>query len=73
VPTPHGPITLSADKQKGIALDLPAGIEHAFVKLPIDASGKQLYLGTRPVTRGAAFAEYLIDINKAGHYELIYR
>ncbi len=34
VATPHGPIRVSIDEQKGITLELPAGIEKARVKVP---------------------------------------
>jgi hypothetical protein len=38
VPTPHGIIKISIDKQKGITLDLPAGIHQA--RIPVaDAQG----------------------------------
>jgi len=68
VPTPHGILYLSIDKQKGIALDLPPGVEHAFVLLPFDAEGKRLYLDGSPVTREGSMTGYLVELTHAGHY-----
>jgi hypothetical protein len=67
VPTPRGVIAVSIDKEKGMALDLPAGIEKATVSLPIEQSGKSLYLNGVRVAGGA------VTLTHAGHYELTVR
>jgi hypothetical protein len=72
VPTPHGIIAVSVDKQKGVTIDLPTGVEKASVELP-EAAGKQLYLDSTPVKHDPANTKYLVQLTRAGHYELTYR
>jgi alpha-L-rhamnosidase len=64
VPTPHGIISISIDKEKGVALDLPAGIEKARVWLPIEQPGQHLYLN------GVRAPAEAVELTRPGHYEL---
>jgi alpha-L-rhamnosidase len=74
VPTPHGVIRISIDKEKGVVLDLPDGIEQAFVLLPFDAHGRRLYLdGTLVERNDGTLTEYLVELTHAGHYEFVVR
>ena len=73
VPTPHGVIRISIDKEKGVTLDLPAGVEHAFVLLPFAPQGKNLYLDGSPLERDGMMTEYLVELTHAGDYEFVVR
>lgn len=73
VPTPHGAIQISIDKEKGVALDLPGGIEKALIELPFAASGKELYLDGSVVKRDGSMRGYRVELTRAGHYEFVVR
>jgi alpha-L-rhamnosidase len=67
VPTPQGVITISIDKEKGIVLDLPPGIEKALVRLHGEQPGQHLYLN------GAATSAETVELIRPGHYVLVIR
>ena len=67
VPTPHGLIQISIDKQKGTTLDLPAGIEQARFAIPNQAS-EVLVNGTTAKRTGG----YII-LTSPGHYSVFFR
>ncbi len=67
VPTPHGIISIRIEKGKGVALDLPPGVEKATVRLSLDQPSQHLYLNGVP-TPGA-----VVELIHPGHYEFIVR
>jgi hypothetical protein len=74
VPTPHGIIAISVDKQKGVALDLPPGVEKAFVTLPSEHKGDHLYLNGVATSEGPLpTAAHMVELTHAGHYEITVR
>ena len=73
VPTPQGVIAISIDKQKGVSLDLPPGIEKAFVTLPLEHQGEHLYLNGALVADDPMFTTHHALITHAGHYEITVR
>jgi hypothetical protein len=68
VPTPHGILSIRVDKDKGVTLDLPQGVERAFVMLPFDSQGRPMYLDGELVAREPDTTGYLIELTKAGHH-----
>jgi hypothetical protein len=68
VPTPHGILSIRVDKEQGVMLDLPQGIERAFVVLPLDGQGRQLYLDGAAVRREPNATGYAIELTQAGHH-----
>lgn len=73
VPTPHGVIAISIDRKKGIALDLPDGIEHAFVVQPIGHAGEHLYINGTAVADSPMLTAHHAELTHAGHYEITLR
>jgi alpha-L-rhamnosidase len=74
VPTPHGLIRVSVDKAKGIALDLPQGIEHAFVYVATPGGGRRVYLdGVTAGTVTGPGRETMVEITHGGHFEVTER
>jgi alpha-L-rhamnosidase len=73
VPTPHGVIAISVDKQKGVSLDLPSGVEKAFVTLPIEHKGDRLYLNGAATSDDPLFTSHMVELTHSGHYEIIVR
>jgi alpha-L-rhamnosidase len=77
VPTPHGRIKVSIDKQKGISLDLPNGIEHAVINIALDHTGQQVFVNgtatpssTSPTNIDPNTSTSIFELNKGGHYEI---
>jgi alpha-L-rhamnosidase len=70
VRTPQGIIAISIDKQKGVSLDLPPGIEKAFVTLPLEHQGEHLYLNGTLVADDPMLTSHLVELTHAGHYEI---
>jgi hypothetical protein len=70
VPTPHGVIAISVDKEKGISLDLPPGIEKAFVMLPLEHRGEHLYLNGTVVSDDPMTTDHSVSLIHSGHYEI---
>jgi hypothetical protein len=68
VPTPHGVLSIRIDKDKGVTLDLPQGVERAFVVLPFDPQGKPIYLDGALVAREPNTTGYAIELTRAGHH-----
>jgi alpha-L-rhamnosidase len=69
VPTPHGTITIRIDKQKGIDLDLPAGIARATVAYTAPDSATNIYLdGKLAHCDRCADHEYSIEITQPGDH-----
>jgi alpha-L-rhamnosidase len=66
VPTPHGVISISIDKEKGMVVDLPPGIEKASVRLPLEP-GKQLYVD------GASAPQGMVVLTHSGRHRLVVR
>jgi alpha-L-rhamnosidase len=73
VPTPHGVIAINIDRKKGIALDLPDGIEHAFVVQPIGHAGEHLYINGTAVADSPMRTTHFAELTRAGHYEITLR
>jgi alpha-L-rhamnosidase len=73
VPTPQGVIAISVDKQKGVSLDLPSGIEKAFVILPLEHRGEHLYLNGTLVADDPMLTAHLALLTQPGHYEITVR
>ena len=69
VPTPHGVISISIDKQSGIALDLPAGITHATVTY-INHADMSVYLDGKRAdcATGGQQATCIVEIMQPGHH-----
>jgi alpha-L-rhamnosidase len=67
VPTPHGVLSISVDKEKGVVLDLPPGIEKAVIRLPHDHPGEHIYLN------GILTSSDVVELTQGGHYELATR
>src|ERR1017187_695132 len=67
VPTPHGVISISIDKEKGVALDLPSGIEKALVRLAVNQPSQHLYLN------GVRAPAEVVELTHPGHYEFVVR
>lgn len=63
VPTPGGAIAVSIDKEKGVVIDLPPGIERATVRLPAARAGAHWFLN------GAEVSGAGVELTRAGHYE----
>jgi hypothetical protein len=70
VPTPQGVIAISVDKQKGVSLDLPPGIEKAFVILPMERQGEHLYLNGTLIADDPMLTAHLALVTEPGHYEI---
>jgi len=71
VPTPHGVIAISIDKQNGVSLDLPPGVEKAFVTLPSEHQGDHLYLNGAASSDGPLVATtHIVELTHAGHYDI---
>lgn len=70
VPTPHGVISVSIDKQTGIALDLPAGIAQATVTYIRPNPGTSVYLDGKPAdcAAGGQQATCIVEIAQPGHH-----
>jgi len=65
VPTPHGSIKISIDKQKGLTLDLPAGIREA--RIPVSEPHARIFVN------GAAYhptASGFITLTSPGQYRI---
>ena len=67
IPTPHGLIQVSIDKQKGTTLDLPTGIEQARLAIPNQAT-EVLINGTPAKSTGG-----YIMLTSPGHYSVFFR
>ena len=62
---------MSIDTRKGVALDLPPGIEHEFVYVVPPAEGHMLYLDGVAVEQGVGPGkDYVVEITHEGHFEL---
>jgi alpha-L-rhamnosidase len=70
IPTPQGVIAISVDKHKGISLDLPAGVEKAFVVLPLEHRDEHLYLNGTLVADDPMLTAHVALLTRAGHYEI---
>jgi alpha-L-rhamnosidase len=68
VPTPHGPIKISIDRQKGITLNLPAGIRQARLATP-DPKAKIFVNGTETTPTASGY----ILLTSPGQYEISVR
>jgi hypothetical protein len=68
VPTLHGILSIRVDKDKGITLDLPQGVEQAFVVLPFDGQGRPIYLDGTLVAREPNSTSYSIELTKPGRH-----
>ena len=64
VATPYGPIKVSIEKEKGITLELPAGIERARVRVP-DATEKAFVNGHE-----TALTDGVLVLTSPGRYEI---
>ncbi len=73
VPTPQGVISISVDKKKGVSLDLPPGVEKAFVSLPLEGRGEHLYVNGTIVAESPMFTTHLVELTHSGHYEITVR
>ncbi len=73
VPTPQGVIAISVDKKKGVSLDLPPGVEKAFVSLPLEDRGEHLYVNGKIVAESPMFTTHLVELTHSGHYEITVR
>lgn len=67
VATPHGPLGVSIDKEKGITIDLPAGVEQARVLVP-GAAGHVFVNG-----RETALADGYLVLTSPGRYDVTAR
>jgi alpha-L-rhamnosidase len=70
VPTPQGVIAISVDKQKGVSLDLPPGVEKAVVIMPLEHQGEHLYVNGTLVADDPMLTAHLALLTHAGHYEI---
>ena len=70
VPTPHGVISISLDKQHGVALDLPAGIAQATVTYILPNPTASVYLDGKSAdcTTGGQQAICIVEIAQPGHH-----
>ena len=70
VATPHGSIAVHIDKQRGISLDLPTGIQHATLTYPAGESSEPLYLDGAPAPAAGPDGRTRVDLTSVGHHTL---
>lgn len=71
VPTPHGVIAVRADKEKGIEVDLPAGITRTLVTYERPDTSSEVYLDGKLVRcEGCAAKEREVEITQPGHHTI---
>jgi len=72
VPTPHGVISISIDKQKGVGLDLPTGVTRATVTFSPPEGISQVYLDGQLVRCDGcgSSTDRVIEVTGAGHHTI---
>lgn len=70
VPTPHGVISISIDKEKGIAFDLPEGITRAVVTYVNPNPDTSVYLDGKKIDCGVCGMQtpYRFEVMRPGHH-----